>query len=90
MKYLLVLSSFFFLVSCNNPVNNKYIANTPSSERIKINTNNEHPGKKLMETNCYACHNPTTSENERLGPPMIAIKKHYISENTTKESFSIR
>lgn len=46
-----------------------------------------HPGKKLMETNCYVCHSPTKDHNDRIGPPMIAIKKHYINENTTKEEF---
>lgn len=46
-----------------------------------------HPGKKLLETYCYACHNPTTAQNERIAPPMVAIKKHYILEGTTKEQF---
>ena len=49
--------------------------------------NKTHPGKKLMETNCYVCHSPTASQEDRIGPPMIAIKKHYINENTTKEEF---
>ena len=49
--------------------------------------NNEHPGKRLMETNCYACHNPTASHENRIAPPMIAIKNHYISNNTAKEEF---
>lgn len=47
-----------------------------------------HPGKKLMETNCYVCHSPTASHDNRLAPPMIAIKKHYIDSNTTKEQFT--
>jgi len=88
MKYLLVLSSLFSIVSCNNPINNKYEASIPSSEKAEYAINNEHSGQKLMEKNCYTCHNPTTSEAERIGPPMIAIKKHYISENTTKEEFT--
>ena len=52
-----------------------------------LETESTHPGKKLMETNCYACHNPTASHDDRLGPPMIAIKKHYINEGVTKEEF---
>ena len=40
-----------------------------------------------MEINCYACHNPTTGHDDRIAPPMIAIKNHYISGNTTKEQF---
>lgn len=46
-----------------------------------------HPGKKLIETHCYVCHSPTASHDDRLGPPMIAVKKHYINEDTTKEEF---
>lgn len=46
-----------------------------------------HPGKKLMETNCYVCHSPTASHDDRIGPPMVAIKRHYIDDETTKEQF---
>jgi hypothetical protein len=48
---------------------------------------NKHPGKKLMEIHCYTCHSPTASQNNRIGPPMIAIKKHYLNDDTTKEEF---
>lgn len=46
-----------------------------------------HPGKKLMEVHCYSCHHPTADEDNRLGPPMIAIKMRYINDETTKEEF---
>lgn len=46
-----------------------------------------HPGKKLMETYCYACHDASTAEDKRLAPPMIAIKKRYIFKDTSKEEF---
>ena len=41
-----------------------------------------------METNCYLCHSATAGENDRIGPPMIAIKKHYINSKTTKAEFT--
>jgi cytochrome c2 len=47
----------------------------------------DHPGKQLMETNCYVCHSPTASHDNRIGPPMVAIKRHYINESTTKQEF---
>ncbi|WP_370391675.1 DUF3365 domain-containing protein [uncultured Winogradskyella sp.] len=50
-------------------------------------TQEEHPGKALMEKNCYLCHSPTASHDSRIAPPMIAVKKHYIDESTTKEDF---
>lgn len=78
--YLLIIVSLF-LVSCNNSKNKKRSAFDTQMEA------NKHPGKKLMETNCYTCHSPTVSQSERIGPPMIAIKKHYIDKNTTKAQF---
>ncbi|MHA7943996.1 c-type cytochrome [Formosa sp. 3Alg 14/1] len=46
-----------------------------------------HPGKKLMETLCYSCHGLSETENNRIGPPMIAIKKRYLNGNMSKEAF---
>ncbi len=48
----------------------------------------EHPGKKLLESNCYVCHNPTAGHDNRIGPPMVAVKRHYINASTTKEEFT--
>lgn len=78
--YLLIVLSLV-LVSCNNSKNKKLSAFDTQMEA------NKHPGKKLMETNCYTCHSPSASQADRIGPPMIAIKKHYIDDNTTKEEF---
>ena len=47
----------------------------------------EHPGKKIMETECYVCHSPKIPEDSRIAPPMIAIKRQYIGASTTKEQF---
>ncbi len=47
----------------------------------------EHPGKKIMEDKCYICHDATTSEDNRLAPPMIAVKMHYLKGGATKNEF---
>lgn len=73
--------AFGLLTSCKNSKKSDYV----SSENIE--NNQIHPGKKLMETHCYICHSPTASEEVRIAPPMIAIKKHYIDNDTSKESF---
>lgn len=84
MKKIFIFFGFIFLfVGCKksiNPINQKLVV-------VNATHNAEHPGKKLMEINCYACHNPITSHEDRIAPPMIAIKKHYLSGNTTKEQF---
>ncbi len=84
MKKIFLFFGFILLfVGCKNSTN-------PISKKLVIGNAEhiaDHPGKKLMEINCYACHNPTTGHDDRIAPPMIAVKKHYISDNTTKEQF---
>lgn len=84
MKNILGLLVFvLFLVSCNSSTKND-----PYSKASKeVAASKEHPGKKLMATNCNICHSPTATEQNRIGPPMIAIKRHYIDSGTTKEEF---
>lgn len=82
MKKAIVLTFLSILIfSCNTSKKKEYTAYEKNMEAQK------HPGKKLMETNCYTCHSPSASQEDRIGPPMIAIKKHYINKNTTKEQF---
>lgn len=81
MRYIIILLVSVFIMSCNNSKNKDLSAFEKNMQA------NNHPGKKLMETNCYVCHNPTASHDDRIGPPMIAIKKHYINDETTKEQF---
>ena len=82
MKNFILLVIFSVLVlSCNNSKNKEYSA---FQEQMKAS---KHPGKKLMETNCYVCHSPSASHDDRIAPPMIAIKKHYINKDTSKDEF---
>ena len=80
MKYFIPFLVLLLSLSCQK-------SQKPSYSKIQSLAVDVHPGKKLMESKCYVCHNPTTAHEERIAPPMIAIKKHYISENTTKEEF---
>ena len=81
-KIFIFLALVFFFSSCNN---SNQLTKVVKNETTDINKT--HLGKKLMETYCYACHNPTTEHDSRLAPPMIAIKKRYINNNRTKEAF---
>ena len=80
-KTLLLISIVLLVFNCEDSKKSDY------SSFTKRQGATQHPGKKLMETNCYVCHSPSASEENRIGPPMIAIKKHYINDNTTKEEF---
>jgi len=86
MKLLALLTGLLLISSCNSTRNDPYQA-VLSPTMISL-SEPEHPGKALMIQYCYACHDATTAEEDRIGPPMIAIKKHYIAEGTTKEEFT--
>ena len=81
---LLALAVFGIVSGCKND-NKKEIGytNAPSD----LEERQEHPGKKLMEKNCYVCHSPTASHDSRIAPPMIAIKKHYLTDGISKADF---
>ncbi|WP_232771598.1 hypothetical protein [Tenacibaculum sp. Bg11-29] len=83
MKPFALLLMIVFIFSCKNS-KNKLLS---KDKTVLDRKEKEHPGKKLMETNCYVCHNPTATSEDRIAPPMVAIKKHYIKNNTTKEEF---
>ena len=79
MKQLLLFLSLSIFFSCQK--NNKTSYNS-KKDVLEIN-----PGKKLLETQCYICHSPVLKHDDRVAPPMIAIKKHYINDDVSKEEF---
>jgi len=83
MKLIALCCSILLFVSCNNTKKQNYeTVATPIPQKVK-----QHPGKKLMKVYCYQCHDATRPEASRLGPPMEAIKRHYITSETTKAQF---
>ncbi|PTX59762.1 cytochrome c [Kordia periserrulae] len=76
------------LMSCSDTQKQLYSHQTTIETKIVTYTNDNHPGKKLMETLCYACHNPTASHDARIAPPMVAVKSHYLDDNMTKQEFA--
>lgn len=87
MKKIIVWGLVFllFIVNCSQ---NKTEKGAPTVEKQVSQIPKEHKGKKLLKKHCLYCHNATSSENDRTAPPMIAIKAHYIEENTTKQEFT--
>ncbi|MFH4964566.1 hypothetical protein V8G69_06135 [Gaetbulibacter sp. M235] len=81
MKLIQLLAISLLIFSCNNQGKQSY-------PEVSYGLKKEHPGKKLLETHCYACHNPTIPENNgRIAPPMIAIKTRYLRNEMSKEDF---
>ena len=80
MKYFSFIFFLVLIASC------KEKENTYSADRA-IAVQESHPGKTMLETYCYACHDPEATMDERLAPPMVAVKMHYLDEDTSKEEF---
>ncbi len=87
MKRILILVFALALFGCNDIPKSSYEATSGYSKSINDTDEQKHPGKLLMESKCNACHDPSASMENRLAPPMIAIKRHYITEGTTKKEF---
>ncbi|EAR01843.1 DUF3365 domain-containing protein [Maribacter sp. HTCC2170] len=81
-----ILTILFVTVSCKDSKKSEY-STSDKADSQEIVTTEEHPGKKIMETECYICHDATTPEESRIAPPMIAIKTRYTIANTSKEEF---
>ena len=84
---LFIIVFAILLVSCNNTKVSNYSNQTDAESKITTYTASNHPGKKLMENKCYVCHNPSTNHDSRIAPPMVAIKSHYLNDETTKQEF---
>ncbi|MCB0466756.1 MAG: DUF3365 domain-containing protein [Aequorivita sp.] len=89
MKFLAILFFISFFTACNTNTRNEYLAIAENTVNTETEIIQEHPGKKLMENNCYVCHNPKTAEDAMIAPPMVAVKMHYISGETSKEEFIV-
>ncbi|MBS9462598.1 DUF3365 domain-containing protein [Flagellimonas sp. 389] len=87
-RVILLLFGLFVVFGCKDRAAEKYGAVPLETKKVELTSSKIHSGKKLMENQCHLCHSPTASEKEgRIGPPMVAIKAHYIDESTTKEAF---
>lgn len=86
MKYFLFFISFLTILSCKD-ITKSDPKEIVADSQMALSQEN-HVGKKIMETECYTCHNPKADQESMIAPPMIAIKRHYIAKNTSKEQFT--
>ena len=87
MKILAMIVLLGSLMACNTNLKNTYSGIDNTTKELAMAVSQDHPGKQLMENNCYVCHNPKTSEERMIAPPMIAVKMHYLTEDISKENF---
>lgn len=87
-RFLFVLSTVLLTIGCKDFKAPKEGTDKVSSGKEVLDANAVHPGKGLMERECYMCHNPKASEAHMIAPPMAMVKMHYIDSGTTKEQFT--
>ena len=85
LRVILFLTGSLFLFSCKNNSDTKQFNKANSLPTVK---NDIHPGKKVLQNQCFVCHNNQTAENSVIAPPMIAIKAHYMRESTNEAEFT--
>lgn len=84
MKYLYLCFLAVSLMACNSEKKKReYTKLSPEDMQVKI----AREAKLNMENKCYLCHNPSSSEKNRVGPPMAAIKASYMKDASSKEEF---
>lgn len=59
-----------------------------SSPEKSVTTAIHAAGFRVLESTCFSCHSPDATQENRVAPPMIAIKQHYLTGGTTKEDFT--
>lgn len=83
MKYLSLVIIVIFL-SCKSEDQSKITYEDP---KFEFTASQAQEAKALMTTLCYVCHNPETSHDGRIAPPMIAIKMHYLKKTENRKDF---
>lgn len=85
MKRIVFWLLVVMLVSCGKKEKQEKVTSVSKEKKQEVQ---QHPGKKLLNQQCFLCHNPKSSEKGRMAPPMVEIKAYYINDKTTKEQFT--
>ena len=86
--YILLLAFTVALASCKDAQKSKTQSLDRKMVTEEVQSGKTHPGKRIMEQECYICHDPKASMTNRIAPAMEAIKRHYIDSSVTKEEFT--
>lgn len=88
MKRALYLCLIAITLSINYSCKDKTSYSTTDAVDQSSNNIAALDGKKLMEQKCYLCHSPEAAFEQRIAPPMVAIKSHYLKDSMSKATFS--
>lgn len=62
-------------------------SSSQEKELVVENSLQAFDAEAYLQTNCYSCHSPNASHDERLAPPFFAIKKHYTKKYGERNAF---
>lgn len=71
-------------VSCSNSQKE----NAEKQDTIPANEQVMAEAFQALESNCFTCHSPNATIDNRIAPPMEAVKRHYITEGVSEETFT--
>jgi cytochrome c553 len=86
MRILILLVSTLLLFSCKEGHKDNQVGDSNTGEPAMDPS--LMAGRKIVENECYICHNPEASETSMIAPPMVAVKSHYLQRKTTREEFT--
>lgn len=87
MKRLIYLIPVMVLLSAVMEAETNEISAQQQHEGAAADTVMFQKGKTLIEQNCYSCHTPEMTGQQRLAPPIQMVKMHYMRDYETKEAF---
>lgn len=87
-RYLTFLVLILMFTGCKDGKKSKMEPTENSTATESAKAEKQHIGKRIMEQECYGCHDPKATMVYRIAPPMEAIKRHYIDSSVTKEEFT--
>lgn len=85
MKRNIIIFSIFIVIivlsNCNTSSENT------DNLSLKINTDKYNEGLKIVNQNCITCHLPKADMDNRIAPPLIAVKQHYFKKGIKEAEF---
>lgn len=84
---LLGFIGFVFIWSCTSQPKNKNEDIQEVNSKLQSDSDVLAKGFTLLESNCFTCHSPSNDMNNRIAPPMFAVKRHYIDAGYNKAEF---
>lgn len=86
MKNLfLFLFAMSLVISCKTKTDTE--DNQSSYTNISVDSTYAKQAFEKMQTLCYVCHHPETAMENRIAPPMLAVKMHYSKKYSTEKEF---